>query len=259
MSKKPFGNPTPLAAWQAETLRLTAFPSPAAQNTEAAWWTELVGEPPETSTSQPKKGERKEEGQFEGGKLRLRLQPARIDWLFLTIYELERGPEDFASIGPFPKVLDTFLRLMFKWFDLETCPPLRRLAFGATLYQPVDDRKAGYHQISAYLPYVKLDPEGSSDFTYQINRPRDSTSGISGLTINRLSKWSVGTVQAMQFSLRGTSASYSLGGEYSACRLELDVNTKPDFQGDLTREQLPKVFKELVDLGVEIATQGDIP
>lgn len=38
----------------------------------------------------------------------------------------------------------------------------------------------------------------------------------------------------------------------------MDINTVPDFQGELSREQLPQVFQELVDLGREIAKEGDI-
>lgn len=248
-----------MLVWQAESLRLSAFPSPATAITEPTWWTDLLGEPPERKISRPKMGGQQEEGPLEIGKLRLVVQPTRVDWVFGAISPKEEEAETFPTIGPFPKTLDTFLRLMFGWFGLETCPSLKRLAFGAILFQPVDNRKAGYKQLSTYLHAVKLDPERSSDFTYQINRPRDSTSGVPGLRINRLSKWSVSLIQTVAYTLETTSVSLVQGRELSVCRIELDINTTPDFQGELSREQLPGIFKELVDLGFEISEHGDIP
>jgi hypothetical protein len=47
--------------------------------------------------------------------------------------------------------------------------------------------------------------------------------------------------------------------EYFACRIELDINTVPDFPGELDREILQPIFGDLVDLGQEIVREGDIP
>ena len=132
-------------------------------------------------------------------------------------------------------------------------------AFGAVLLRPVENRQAGYQQIAAYLPHVQLDPEGASDFLYQINRPRNSNSGIPDLRINRLSKWSIAASMESTFSFGSTSAAHFPGPRHFACRLELDINTVPDFRDELAREQLPQIFQELVDLGKEIAKAGDIP
>lgn len=40
--------------------------------------------------------------------------------------------------------------------------------------------------------------------------------------------------------------------------LELDINTAANFTQDLPGSVLPQLFQELVDLGVEIAQEGDI-
>lgn len=247
-----------LEAWQAEILRLTAFPSPAAQLGEPAWWKDLVGEPPETKISQPRAGGRQEEGQFEGRKLVLRVEPTRVDWLFTPIDDQAQGVKGIPTTGAFPESLRIFLQLILRWFKLETCPPVQRLAFGATVLLPVENLQAGYRQISVYLPF-QLDPEGSSDFSYQINRSRDSVSGIRGLRINRLSKWAVVRVTMGELALGPAVVGYSARQIHHACRLELDINTAPDFQGELSREQLPQIFQELVNLGQEIIREGDIP
>jgi hypothetical protein len=41
--------------------------------------------------------------------------------------------------------------------------------------------------------------------------------------------------------------------------LELDINTSPNFEGELEHEKLGDLFDELLSLGKEIAAVGDIP
>jgi hypothetical protein len=53
-------------------------------------------------------------------------------------------------------------------------------------------------------------------------------------------------------------------GVYSAqqnfsCRVEVDINTSQDFQGELPQVLLPKILEELINLGQEIIREGDIP
>lgn len=68
-------------------------------------------------------------------------------------------------------------------------------------------------------------------------------------SLNRLSKWAV---------VSGAYAS-QVGHKDFACRLELDINTVPDFQGELPRESFGQLLGELTELGQEIAQKGDIP
>ncbi len=173
---------------QAESLRVTAFLGPAAQLSEPTWWSDLIGKPPEIKTTRPGRGELQEAGSFEDWTLTLAIQPSRVDW-YLTDHVEKGKPEGLKVAGPFPDSLNVFLPPMLRWLDMS--PPIQRLAFGAVLLQPVKDRQVGYERISSYLPAIRLDPQGSSDLLYQINRPRDSTSGVTGLRINRLSRWSV--------------------------------------------------------------------
>jgi hypothetical protein len=95
------------------------------------------------------------------------------------------------------------------------------------------------------------DDEG--DFLYQYNRRRRSQR-VPEVKINRLSKWTwvpLGEVRAE-------------GGELvfpaeSACLLELDINTAPEFQGALPHDRYVPLFEEMVGLAVEIAARGDVP
>jgi hypothetical protein len=242
--------------WQVENLRLTAFPSPSTPfDLQANWWTDLTGEQPENTEHRARQGILKQEGWYQDNLLVLLNQPDRVNWLFAAP---EVDEETILPIiGPFDDLLNIFQPLMLRWFELDTCPPLSRLAFGAVLLFPVDTRQLGYQQLDRLLPYVDLSAEGISDFAYQINRPRDANTQIENLRINRLSKWRV--FRLRQHFLTGHNIERVLPAqEVFACRLELDINTHQDFSGELPPEQLSEVFDELVNLGREIARDGDV-
>lgn len=260
MSQRARSSRPEVGLWEVETLRLTAFPIPATPLKDPGWWTALMGEPVETKIIQQKLGEQREEGPFLSGTLINLLRPHRIDWLLSPTRDQIGEAMGFETIGSFLELTGPFVELMVRWLDSGMCPVLQRLAFGAILILPVDSRTTGYRKLSPYLPSVTLDPEGSSDFTYQINRPRDSSSGIAGLKVNRLSKWSVASTRLLGFLVEPElSPGVDRGEEYFACRLELDINTAPGRQEPIPQNQLGRVFKELVELGREIVTEGDLP
>ena len=255
MSHQP--DAKPLDAWLAESLRVTVFPSPAASLTDQRWWEQLVGQPPETQTSQPRKGGRKDEGPYEGGKLVLDCETTRIDWHLVPAAPSEETDQAFPNIGTYPESLALFSQLIRRWLGLDDFPPINRLAVGSILLHPVDSLSHGYRQLTDYLPSVQIDPNGSSDFQYQINRPRESRSGVSGLRINRLSKWSVATIRL--FTLTGAGPSSRAEAQHHARRLQLDVNTAAEFDTELPADGLIPLLQELVELAGEIASHGDIP
>jgi len=148
---------------------------------------------------------------------------------------------------------------MVRWLDI--APPVVRLAYGATLFEPVPDRQTGYRRLSQLVP-VQIDPVGSEDFLYQINRPRTSRTGLPGLTINRLSKWSVAAFQnfVLMFTIPPVQPAQPQAGRPEiACRIELDINTAPSYTNELPHERLGEIFRELIDVGSEIADRGDVP
>ena len=161
-------------------------------------------------------------------------------------------------VGAVTAVLPRFVKAMQDW--LREMPDLQptRIAVGAVLLEEVTGHDEGYERICAYLPF-DFRSKGASDFTYRINRPRGTTLDIPELRINRLSTWSVAVVQNIAVTLSsqsGPESRHIARGPY-ACRLELDVNTAPDYAGKLPKEQLPEIVQELSDLCLEIAREGD--
>jgi hypothetical protein len=245
-----------LTAWQVELLRLTVFPSPLSQVKPERWWHDVVGEDAESSTSQPRRKALFQEGAVTGARLILSVEPTRIDWRLVPI-ESQQSGDPYTNIVVLPDVINSFISLISNWFNLETYPKTKRLAFGAVLLHPVNDRVLGYRQLSAYLPYVTLDAENSIDFLYRINRPRRSTSNMESLYINRLSTWAVRASGEAELSVGLASAQITMTPTSHACHLELDINTNQEFPGELSAKESLIVFRELVNLGLEIVREGD--
>lgn len=243
-------------AWHVETMRVTAFPGDVVSTEQLSWWEDTVGFPPETVQSRPRTGQYQARGDFEGRQLILQVQPGRIEWTLRPIMKAEDEP-GLPLLGPFSEVVASLSKVVVPW--LPKAPALNRFAFGAALLQPVESVRSGYALIQKYLPAVRVDPDGSSDLFYQINRRRPSVTRIDGLRMNRLSKWSVQLAEIVTMTVgSGNVVTRALGTE-AACRLELDINTTPDFAGAFPPDQLRALLQEMIDLGHEIAQKGDIP
>ena len=131
------------------------------------------------------------------------------------------------------------------------------MAFGAVLISSVSERDEGYQKISGYLPF-NVDLE-ARNFAYQINRRRKSRLDISGLEINRLSKWACMERRTTQFMVGETTTVNDDSPSLFAARLEVDINTVPEYPSLLAPDSLADLFSECLDLGTEIAEKGDIP
>jgi hypothetical protein len=250
---------TPPTTLLTESLRLTAFLAPNAPLGEPTWWSDLTGNQPETKTSKPALNELQAVGTFQDQTLLLSVQLGRVDWLLTPkASQAFEDPHQILSIGQFPGALDLFEPLMLRWLAMPV--PTIRLAFGAILLEPVETAVAGYRRLAELLPSVRIDPEGSQDFFYQINRPRLS-SVVKGLRLNRLSKWNVVSFQRFQLgvSLPAPQLIQSTsGGKLTACRIEVDVSTPGESADELAQKNRGEVFRELVKVGSEIAIRGDI-
>ena len=260
MSKQETPSLPDASQWQVQTLRVTAFLSPSARIVEPKWWSELLGGEPETRNLRPSRGELNEQGSFDKGILTLQVSPLRIDWNLALKVDVNSDDLFLPSLGVFPELGDKFIKLMAEWLGLASAPPLQRLAFGATLHQPVEGTNEGYQLLAKYLPCVELSTD-SKDFLYQINRPRKSkVPEMATHSINRFSKWACVALhrRLIQCLLDGTTTTSVLGETTYACSLELDISTPADFNGELPKQALVQALGEQYELGKEIASNGDI-
>ena len=238
--------------WRVETLRLTAFPAAgAAKATPECWWTALFGGRHEKSTEDVRRGITQLQGNVGDSFMVMTRNPVSFELRQLDSDPTE-PPREADALPSFGDRVPTFQRSSMQWLELEDCPPLRRVAFGAILLLPVPKHDGGYEALDGYLPTVTVDPK-LSDFLYQVNRRRFSKV-IENLWVNRLSKWSTQQVESLTVSSDG---SVVRGEATSACRLELDINSVPSAES-LPPDRLPRLFEELVALASEIALEGDI-
>ena len=251
------------AEWQSEILRFTVFPVAAAAKIDDAWWSSITGEKSESKTIQP--NVLVESGPVQGGKYRVTLSctPGRIDWLLSGNIAKEKAEEAvYPLAGNFTSAMEYFSTLVTKW--LPQLPDANRLALGAVMVCPVKTAAEGYGLFQPFLPSLKLDPVGSSDFSYSINRPRRSSLSIAGLRINRLSKWAVVHIQRIQFSaMVGVAVApvqqVDVKGAILVARLETDLSTTWESTDALPRGKLGAIWEELAKCNAEISQKGDIP
>lgn len=246
--------------WVVGHLRATTFipDLTAIDDFKSTWWKNVVGNTPEDERINHQGWVREQEGMLDGNLLTMVCRHGRVDWVLKYVeqgspYETSKLP----GIGPMsPKTLNPFMEVIRKW--LFECPPTNRLAFGAILGRRATDAQAGYEKILSYISDVQLEPQGISDLVYQINRPRKS--GFSkDIMINRLSRWSVQLTGTVGITVDPTipKASASMQGQH-ICKLDLDINTTL-LDDAVSGDDAHTIFLELVSLGQEISTKGDIP
>ena len=252
------GSQKGLDQWQVEHLRTTAFFLPHTESdVREGWWESVVGTPPEEERRRPQEGSIRQIGRLSGNVLAVEWRSERVDWRLIPPGRAPNQPRSgFPVIGTLSDTLDSFLELSGK--GLEQCGSVNRVALGMVLLIPVDNIAAAYTGLQKYLPNVKMDLDGAVDFLYQINRPSISRE-VDGITINRLTKWSVSISGSIAISLVPASGILVPDpNPHFASRLELDVNTAPT-ASLIPADKITALFGELARLGTEIANKGDIP
>ncbi len=244
--------------WQVEMLRATVFSSVVVTASPREWWENFAGSASvDLTVSEGPAGHRTARGTLAEEKAAIQLvcQPGRIDWTYVRATVAEDGKLELAPGADFVEALETFVKRLQGWAT--SAPPATRLALGGVLRIPVQTKVEGYEKLKPYLPAVTIDPNNSSDFRYQINRPRPAKALPLALILNRLSIWSVATVllQVADAAANGlTSSATSM-----FCRLELDISTAVENSEIIGPEIFSKAFCEMQGLAVEITQKGDVP
>jgi hypothetical protein len=252
--------PPDAGAWEPAHLQMIAFPAVSPVGLDQNWFRDLTGEEPKESTR--KVHERVDQGSQGSVLLNLTADLLRV---ILTVFpqppaDPEKPPERIPSLGPLNPAVVSFGKLATKWLAGQH-PPIKRLAFSGRLIQPTKNHRTGYLTLGKYLRAVKVDPK-SGDFMYRINRRRACKSWVRSLEINRLSTWSVlkaGMRIEGKLPSGETTGPKPIGSDLFACVIEFDVNTMPEFTGEIPANKVVPIFRELVSLAVEIAAKGDVP
>lgn len=242
--------------WETESLRLTAFVPPGTRiDGNRQWWAETVGHEPDEILSRSSLGQFQQVGDYQGQRLVWAANLDRMDLkLVIMPSQLVEFQDRILSMGYFDELIGPFKVLCTRLLSL--FHPTRRIAFGSVLIIPVQNVREGYDEIARRVPYVQM-PEGSSDFSFQVNIPKISAIGVDSMRINRLTKWSVMRREVLGIVLDSETPSVSSGTTLGlAQRLEMDINTPADLPDIIPVELLADVFAELVTQGIEISVNG---
>ncbi len=138
---------------------------------------------------------------------------------------------------------------------LKLAPPINRLALGAIFNGKISDPADAYRRLSDFLPF-QIDAD-SSDFQLQTNKKIPSKV-VDGLAINRLTKWEVRISQLFVFPITAAAGSPIVQSpqKFTACRLELDVNSEAERIESLPNDSLSDLWQEFADLALAIADEG---
>lgn len=244
------------ALWYVEQLRLTALYSDPSPVEELKIWQSITGAEPEDRQLQPRLRRVVESGAWNDGVLTISSMDLRSDLIYSASNSTE-SKEPILSAGEFRTALGIFQTAVEKW--IPTARPASRLAVGVVLFRAAETGESAYRILGTYLPALGIDPVGSRDFLYRINRPR--TIAVAGLSVkvNRVSSWS-----AMVWSVMEVRASEKgMEGKKSSpdfrVRLDLDINTDPEYNGAFDGDVARSVFGELTKLASEIVRDGDKP
>ena len=247
-----------LGCWDVQSLRATTFhPRAIDLQLGTQWWETVVGESPEQVLIRPKEKLARLSGVLDENQVALMVRPERVDWgIQAAVEDSSEEGQDIETLGHLANAIDAYSKLFDNWLGIS--PDVLRLAFGAVLVRKIEDHASANRVFSRFLPDVTLDEMGSEDFLYQINRPRESHR-MPGLRINRLTKWSVMQFGTISLEFGPSSGHLTSGPQGLACQLELDINTPAKSTEVFLQEEVGLLFQELVELGKELAREGDIP
>jgi hypothetical protein len=155
------------------------------------------------------------------------------------------------EFAPFAARVAVFDNLVCAYLDrLEAA--VVRIAFGAILQRPAENRDEAYEWIGRLAPSVKVDPANTRELIYRVNRPK---MGAHGIELNRIMTWSAAVIRKAVIANQ-TTAGWT---EENFTRLEIDNSTPAERTEPLDRRQLVAIFKELEEMAAENAARGELP
>ena len=247
-----------IGEWDIESLRVTIFPPSGfrSANQQTGLWEEVTGEPPEAINSNPRQGLTRVQGSVRGNQLILGIQAERMDWHVPPHVPSNEPPIGIPKVGDSQDMLGIIHDGLLS--SLRTIAVVHRLAFAPVLVREVPDVATGMQELSRYLPNVNLDPSGSADFMYQINRRRRSSS-VHHAEINRLGRWSVEEITSVAFRMMSGQRSVvpQHEGTHYVRKLVTDINTTPATSA-MSNDRIHDLFHEMVILTNELAIEGDV-
>jgi hypothetical protein len=242
--------------WTAETLRLSLFfPNPV--KVSLADWKTITGQD-EPQTIQNTAARRSLIGPFLDGVLQVNAIGPRIDCVLLPKSPTETVEEGYIpQVGPLAATCAAFMDATKPWIESVQEPVHRMAVAGAALARCANLQDA-YTKLLGMLQSVKGDPVRMRELVFRINWPVSSQK-MQGLSLNRITVWSVLQVQLQLMVQTGQATVINETPATQVIRLEFDHNTDADRAEPFDRPILVPIYEELVALALENAEKGEVP
>jgi hypothetical protein len=244
--------------WLAFNLRATVFAEDLTSLRDLHAWHEVFGAEPETSLEQRLDRSLRRTGAAKEGRIVEAILPDRAEWIYVANPGADYSAATPPMLGIFTDVLPQFEEMGRLWARM--LPPIRRMAFGAKLYAQIPEGATVSEEFvrRVRLPGLAL-PRGTSDLLLQLNSRRQSDVEPS-LAINKLRKWLESPWQFLigqATPLQVITPNMQVIETTKTIELELDINTAPEFVGNLPRDRVAEIWNELVADGQTIAQHGE--
>jgi len=246
--------------WQLENTRVTAFLPNFKLDGGDDWFEACLRVSPDTTEYRRAEGLKVDTAIIDRLSFTLLRRMGRVDWLISA----EPAGDGEMVIGlSDPSKLPAFIAPIREW--LAQLSEVTRVAFGLIAKLQARDKEDGYRLLAHYLPSITIDPIGSAELQYKINRPRTLPVAGEEVLINRLSSWNAIFVQ--KFVQEISSGQDGIGGGVVSridsvghwARCELDINTDTKRTEAFSDQGKVAALDVLISLAVEILEQGDIP
>ncbi len=241
----------PPGVWRLEHVRFTAFGQPDKLPNTGEFFEEIFGFPPESEVK--KRNEMKVEFSTSAGGVNhvLGVQAGKLD-VIINPAPADETPTEVPYLQEGMKCRDFLNRAALKVVDTDS--GISRVAVGERWFLPVPSVRDGYAGLGFFLPGVDIDPDGSRDFSYRINRARQWKEQIG---INRLSTWNCLSLNVAIHAGGGIPAAAQIASYVS---LLTDINTKPEADfGLLDAESKRALVNVLFEYSAELTEKGDVP
>jgi hypothetical protein len=241
--------------WTCESIRLSLF-STNALAVVGDDWTALTNQA-EAEREQKQAGRRLFSSQLMGGQLGMSSVANRVDIILSPSTKVEDMSEDnLPSVGRWPTCFEPFRQATEEYlrkFNL----PIQRIAFGLVLLSVHRERLDAYKALASQIKSISHAPEVLQDLLFRINWPQNSTADNT-LSLNRLTTWQVLQMQLQVVVPDGNSPSSFVNPLAHVMRLELDHSTDGGRTEPFDGEQLVPIYRDLANLALQNAEQGEV-
>lgn len=229
--------------WLVEGVRLTAFfEKPITNDTAKLWWNKTVGDDFQDMIARPREQLFALTGEYNDGRLDLRVQGNRVDWLHHKgMPILPKGEDCFLGFGE--DVIPLFIQTVSKWLSHQqniSENNIIRIAASFTIWQPIKSDDINVH-MKECLPFINFE-HIREDFRFQLNEPYFyKVDNDKSIKINQIKIYSVETIAGANIGFSNNGIDFF---EERFSRIEIDINTPSENSQPLNKYLS---FSELVE------------